>query len=217
MSVQWDLENALRFFATLLELTELSMHMNQAIFAPLSHNFLLALPKLTKMTINSDVHDINYLLVLTSAIHAPACKSFTLHLVLGHCNNHQSWVIAAVRNSKRYMPSVEKFELVVKKRDFYQKDLINLVIDQFPRLRSLDIDGVDFDYMSSNSFFPPLRSIRLKNVKKVEHAFFFDLVENSRAGNSLDHLESVVFDGCQEVELDEIRELISKERVIYMD
>lgn len=217
-NLYWILENALSFLATLPQLAELSIHMVQCLLCPPQSDFKLLLPKLTKLTIDSNVHDVNYLVALSLAIHAPNCKSYHLNLVLGPDDQHQCWILAALGVCKERLPNVEKFDLVVKKRYTFVRPLINMVLGEFPRLQSLGIEGIDFNYSSSNAFFPPLRNIRLKNVKNIEHSFFFDLVENSRGQHDgLESLESVVFDECKEVELDEIQELITKERVIWIE
>jgi hypothetical protein len=216
--VYWILENALRFAASLPQLSDLEVHMLQAYFHPLPPDFKVLLPKLSKLTIESDVHDINYLAFLASAIHAPTCKTFSLNLVISQDEQHQLWVMAALNNCKQRLPNVEEFDLVVRKRQIFRKVLVNLVLGEFPRLRSLGFDGIDFDYTSTNAFFPPLRNIRLKNVKNIDHTFFFDFIENSRGPfDSLENLESVAFENCKDVELDEIQELISKERVTWLE
>lgn len=218
LRVDYALEEPMRFFLTLSGVTELAVHMIQSHFILPTHSILLYLPKLTKLTITSDLPDINYLGELCSTIYAPVCKTFSLHLVIGYEDAHQPWVMAAVSNCENRMPAVETFDLVVRRRHVYQKTLINNILQQFPRLGSFQIDGIDFEYVQRNMFFfkfPPLRKIRLSNVKNVEQTFFFDLVEHSRG--VLSDLESVVFDRCERVEVDEIQELVSKDRIILMD
>lgn len=165
--VFWILENALRFAASLPQLLEFEVHMLQAYFHPLPQDFKILLPQLSKLIIDSDVHDINYLAALASAIYAPSCKTFSLKLVISQDEQHQLWVMAALTNCRQRLPNVEQFDLAVRKRQIFRKVLVNLVLGEFPRLRSLGLDGIDFDYSSTNAFFPPLRNIRLKNVKNI--------------------------------------------------